>query len=100
MKSEQWINFLGLIFRARKLITGEELVTKAVQKNNVYFVIISKDASENTKKKLTDKCKYYNVPYAVISDRQTIGQAIGKGERVVVAVEDQGFAKKIKSIIE
>ncbi|WP_306454083.1 YlxQ family RNA-binding protein [Evansella halocellulosilytica] len=97
---DKWIRLLGLVYRAKKLVAGEELVIKAIQYNKVHFVIISADASSNTMKKLTDKCKYYKVPYAVMSDRQTIGQAIGKGERVVVAVQDKGFAQKMKSLIE
>ncbi|WP_088033786.1 YlxQ family RNA-binding protein [Evansella clarkii] len=95
-----WLNLLGLIYRAGKLVTGEELVVKAVQKQKLSLVIISEDASDNTKKKLSDKCSYYKIPFFIRGDREAIGQAIGKAGRVVIGIEDPGFAKKIRSIIE
>ncbi|MFA9558042.1 YlxQ family RNA-binding protein [Evansella sp. AB-rgal1] len=100
MTNSTWLNMLGLASRARKLITGEELVVKAIQKQKVYAVILSEDASLNTKKKIQDKCSFYKVPLMIIGNRQQIGNAIGKDERVVVGIEDAGFAKKIKSLIE
>ncbi|ADU30714.1 YlxQ family RNA-binding protein [Evansella cellulosilytica] len=100
MNEEKWLQTLGLVTRARKLITGEELVIKSIQKQKSFFVIVSEDASQNTKKKVTDKCKYYNIPYAIKGNRESIGRAIGKEERVVIGIEDAGFARKMRSIIE
>ena len=48
-------NFLGLAFRANKVITGES-VLKGIRSKRVDLVIIASDASENTKKKYIDKC--------------------------------------------
>ncbi|WP_416151823.1 YlxQ family RNA-binding protein [Salipaludibacillus sp. HK11] len=93
-------SLLGLMQRARQLITGEELVVKAIQSKKAHLVIIASDASENTMKKMTDKCSYYNIPYVVLEDRFVIGQAIGKAERVTVAILDKGFANKFNSLIE
>lgn len=100
MIDRQWISLLGLAARARKLITGEELVVKEVRKSNIKLVLLSKDASQLTKKKITDKCSHYSVPLRAVSDRVSLGEAIGKGERVVVGVTDQGFANKLISIID
>ncbi|SDY70555.1 Ribosomal protein L7Ae [Evansella caseinilytica] len=100
MTGNQWLNTLGLIQRAGKLISGEELVTKAIQKKKVFFVLVSEDASENTKKKILNKCDYYNIPCAVKGDRSSIGRAVGKEERVVIGVGDAGFAKMMRSLIE
>ena len=50
-----YLNTLGLAARARKIVTGETLITK-IRSNEVEFVIIASDASDNTKKKITDKC--------------------------------------------
>ena len=99
-ENKAWLNLLGLVLRAGKLVTGEELVVKAIQKQKVNLVILSEDASENTRKKVLDKCSFYNTPCIVKGDRETIGRAIGKAERVVIGISDQGFAKKIRSIIE
>ncbi len=91
--------FLGLASRARKLVTGEELVTKGIQNRKIVLVIISQDASENTFKKITDKCKTYNVGWVQFGDRDLLGQAIGKGPRVVIGVTDSGFSARLQQLI-
>lgn len=99
MKQPQWFSLLGLAARARKLATGEELVIKEIRKKKIFLVIVADDASDLTKKKLQDKCNFYNVDVKFIANRQLLGQAIGKHERVVVGVNDEGFAKKLLSIL-
>lgn len=95
MKSN-WMSTLGLALRAGKLITGEEQVIKAIQSGQAKLVIVAADASEGTLKKMRDKTSFYNIPLAVLADRSALGQAIGKGERVSLAVMDQGFASSIQ----
>jgi ribosomal protein L7Ae-like RNA K-turn-binding protein len=51
------------------------------------------------KKKMRDKCSFYNIPLKFIADRDMVGSAIGKHGRVVVGVIDEGFAKKLLSIL-
>ena len=55
-----YLNLLGLATRARSTVSGETLI-KGIQSKNVCFVVIALDASENAKKKITDKCQYYGV---------------------------------------
>lgn len=98
--TEKWQSLLGLANRARKIVSGEGLVVKEVQLKRAKLVLLAQDASENTKKKITDKCSYYHIPLLLVEDRYTLGQAIGKDARVVVAVTDDGFAKKLKEWVE
>ncbi|WP_096199400.1 YlxQ family RNA-binding protein [Bacillus sp. FJAT-45350] len=98
--TEKWYSLLGLAARARQLISGEELVLKDVKRNKTKLVLLSNDASEGTKKKVTDKCTFYKVPLRIIGTREELGRAIGKEERVVVGVIDAGFAKKLMTLIE
>ncbi|MBD7907090.1 YlxQ family RNA-binding protein [Sporosarcina gallistercoris] len=90
---------LGLAARARKLTTGEELVVSEVRAQSAKLVILSEDASDNTNKKLSDKCNSYNVEKHVFGSREALGHAIGKESRVVLAVTDSGFAKKLSSLL-
>jgi ribosomal protein L7Ae-like RNA K-turn-binding protein len=96
----RWASFLGLANRAGKLITGEEMTVKEIQRGNAKLVLLSKDASRNTEKKITDKAAFYKVPVRRVENREALGQAIGKEARVVVAVMDIGFAKKLKTLID
>ncbi|MGV2913110.1 hypothetical protein ACNPNT_14940, partial [Bacillus safensis] len=40
------------------------------------------------------------VPVRKVEDRSVLGRSIGKEARVVVAVTDQGFAKKLISLLD
>lgn len=100
MKSNQWMSLLGLANRARKIISGEELTVKEIRSGKAKLILISADASANTTKKITDKCHSYHVPYKVVEDRYLLGKAIGKEARVVVAVLDNGFAKKLVTLLD
>lgn len=100
MKQNQWMSILGLANRARKIISGEELTVKQIQSGKAKLILLSRDASPNTTKKITDKCKSYEVPYRLVEDRQLLGQAIGKEARVVVAVLDNGFANRLETLLD
>ncbi|GKU78670.1 ribosomal L7Ae/L30e/S12e/Gadd45 family protein [Paenibacillus sp. L3-i20] len=97
MKPNKTLSQLGMAMRAGKLITGDEIVLKAVRAKKVYLVIIANDASDNTKKKFRDKCSTYGIQLAEAFDREQLGKAIGKSERVVLAVTDMHFGKMIRS---
>ncbi|NHM29835.1 YlxQ family RNA-binding protein [Neobacillus terrae] len=100
MRTNQWMSVLGLANRARKIISGEELSVKEIQRGKAKLILLSADASANTTKKITDKCKSYEVPYKIVEDRHLLGHAIGKEARVVVAVMDAGFANKLVSMLD
>lgn len=100
MKNEMKIlQLLGLATRARMMITGEELVIREIQAKKARLVIVANDASANTSKKMNDKCTFYNVEKHVFGSREDLGQAIGKDSRVVLAVTDAGFAKKLSELL-
>ncbi|ALS78289.1 MULTISPECIES: YlxQ family RNA-binding protein [Planococcus] len=100
MNKQKILQLLGLATRARMTISGEEMSVSEVRKGKAKLVIISEDASDNTHKKLHDKCKSNGVELRVFGSRYELGHAIGKEERVVIAITDSGFAKKLISLIE
>ncbi|KAA9025838.1 YlxQ family RNA-binding protein [Niallia endozanthoxylica] len=100
MNEHQWVSLLGLANRARKIISGEELSVKEIRSGKAKLILLSSDASANTAKKITDKCKSYGVPLKIIENREILGRAIGKEARVVVALLDEGFAKKLMTLLD
>jgi ribosomal protein L7Ae-like RNA K-turn-binding protein len=86
---------LSLCQRAGKLVTGDDTVLAAVKNGTAILVIIASDASDNTKKRFSDKCSFYNVECRIVSDRAELSGCIGKYNRTVFAVTDEGFAKQI-----
>jgi ribosomal protein L7Ae-like RNA K-turn-binding protein len=100
MNSNGWMSILGLANRARKIISGEELSVKEIRSGKAKLVLLAADASANTTKKITDKCKTYHVPLKIVDNRYSLGKAIGKEARVVAAVIDEGFAKKLLALLD
>ena len=64
--------------RAGKLVTGDEIVLKAIRSSEAKLVIVAGDASANTQKKFHDKCGTYKVPLVIGFDRDSLGSSIGK----------------------
>lgn len=85
--------------RARKVVCGEMVLT-SIRNNSAKLVIIAEDASDNTKKKYVDKCTFYKVDYAFIESSTVLSQAIGKDNRMAVAINDIGFANTIKGYLK
>ncbi|RDW17800.1 YlxQ family RNA-binding protein [Oceanobacillus chungangensis] len=94
-----YLNLIGLAYRARKCSLGEELIVKDIQNQRAKLVLLASDIGPQTKKKLMDKCSYYNVPVVIVDDRETLSNAIGKSQRVAVGILDAGFATKIQSLL-
>ncbi len=82
--------------RAGKLVTGDEGVLKAVRSGEAKLVIIAEDASDNTRKKFQDKCRFYGVPLMEMGSKAELGGSIGKEMRVILGVLDRGFAQMLQ----
>ena len=93
------VQLLGLATRARMVVTGEDLAIREVQNGKAHLVIVSNDASANTLKKITDKCTFFNVEKHVFGSREDLGHAIGKESRVILAISDAGFARKLSELL-
>src|SRR5699024_10335373 len=96
MNHQPYLNLIGLAFKAGKCVVGEENILNSIRLNKVKLLLISNDCSENTAKRLTDKCKPFAIPYMEADSREMLGQAIGKPARFAIAVIHKGSAKGIK----
>lgn len=94
MKNKMY-SMLGLAMRAGKVAAGDDTVLKAVRSGEAKLVILAEDAAPNAQKKYRDKCSHYQIPLVEYGSRFELGSAIGKVDRVVLAVTDKGFADRI-----
>ncbi|MBD5489189.1 MAG: 50S ribosomal protein L7ae [Lachnospiraceae bacterium] len=90
------LSMLGLATRSRNVVSGGFATEEAVKSGKAYLVIIAEDASDNTRKKYSNMCEFYEVPYEYYSVKEILGHAIGKEERSCLAVTDKGFADSIQ----
>ena len=54
---------MGLAMRAGQITLGANLGINVIRSGKAALVLIDEDASENTRKKLTDACVYRHVPF-------------------------------------
>lgn len=95
MKSENVLSFLGIAQKARKLISGQDTVERLALLNRIFLIIVSEDASLNTKEKMMFLCKSREIPLYIFSNSEVLGKAIGKEGRKVIGVTDKGFAREL-----
>ena len=95
MKQDNILSMLGLAKRAGHVVSGEFSTEKAVKEKKAQLVIVSEDASDNTKKLFRNKCNFYNVPIIIYSDKENLGHALGQEMRTSVAILDSGFSKAL-----
>lgn len=95
MIKDKVLSLIGLATKAGKIASGEFSVEKAVKSGKAHLVIVSQDASDNTKKKIKNMCEYRNVPLYSYSNKNDLGWAMGKQFRVCLACLDEGLAKLI-----
>lgn len=96
LKEDKVLSLLGLAMKAGRLVSGGFSTEKAVKSQKAFLVIVSQDASDNTKKQFRDMCTYYEVPLYFYGERECLGHAIGKELRTSLALLDDGFAKAVE----
>ncbi|MCM1136137.1 MAG: ribosomal L7Ae/L30e/S12e/Gadd45 family protein [Clostridium sp.] len=98
--NDRVLSLLGLAAKGRNLVSGEFAVEKAVKEGKAAVVLVGDDASDNTKKKFTNMCAFYETPIYFYSNKDLLGRAIGREMRASVAVTDRGLAASIIKRLE
>jgi len=93
------LNLIGLATKAGKISSGEFMTEKSVKAGKASLVIVSEEASDNTRKMFTNTCTYYKVPIYFFARKEELGHAMGKEMRASLAVVDNGFAKAIEKLM-
>ncbi len=98
--TNKMISTISLCQKSGNLVSGEESCEKAIRSQKAKLIIVSSDASDNTKKKFTNSSKYYNIPIYFFMTKEELGRIIGKRIRAVLVVTDENFSKLIINLFE
>lgn len=93
-------SFIGLARKAGAIVTGEGLTEQAVKREKALLVLVTHDASINTRKKIETVLYDKNIPLLEFGHKEKLGHMLGKTFFSVIAVTDRGFAERIKQLIE
>ena len=95
---------LGLCAKAGAAVFGVPMICEAMRrggKNAPLLVLEASDTSDNTHKKITDKCKFYGVRHVRLScTGDVLAAALGKSASLgAVAITDGGLCRMIEKYI-
>ncbi len=98
------LSSLGLCARARKLTVGVPMICEAMRKGGKdapRLVFEASDTSENTHKRISDRCGYYKVRLIrLASDGAALAAAVGKSSAVgAVSVADEELCRLTEKYI-
>ena len=89
------LSMLGIAAKSGNVQSGEFSTEKAVKSYRAYLVIVSEEASENTRKKFTNMTDFYQVPMYVFGTKDELGSSIGKEFRASLAITHENLAKAV-----
>ncbi len=107
------LTLFGFAMKAGKLETGADRICDEIRRHGVPseddsikgysthgIVIIASNASDNTKKRIVNACKYYRVEfYHSALSQSEIADRIGKASVSACATFDRGFADGMRKAI-
>ena len=91
--------FLGLAMKAGKIAFGADMCIEKIKNNEVSMLILAEDLSDNTKDKFKNLAETYHTRFVVFGTIEEISQSIGKVNKGIVAVLDDGFGEKIWQMV-
>lgn len=86
-------NAIGLCMKAGKAQSGAFAAEQAIRNGKAKLVLLETSASEATKEHYARMCEARGIPLRLV---ETVGRAIGKDARIVMAVTDPAFVQMIE----
>ena len=100
MTSDKIYGMIGLARRAGKTVSGGYATMEAVKSGKAALVIVAADASDRTKKTVSDKCSWRGIPLKEADSGERLGKAMGQEYRSQMAVTDEQMAQAILRLFD
>lgn len=90
---------LGLAARAGAVVPGTDRVREAARSDNLHFVLIASDLSDNSRDKLLPLLNARQIPYAIVSDRDALGGAVGRAPLSALGITEKKLAARVVELL-
>ncbi|MCO6541610.1 MAG: ribosomal L7Ae/L30e/S12e/Gadd45 family protein [Lactobacillus sp.] len=97
MNRQQVLNLLGMAYKSRRLVSGQDLVLQAIKQQQAQFVFLASDLSVASKKELKFAVEKHDLPFTDEFSQLELSQAIGR-PRKTIAITDQGFSNRFEEL--
>ncbi|MEX2527990.1 MAG: L7Ae/L30e/S12e/Gadd45 family ribosomal protein [Gemmatimonadota bacterium] len=91
------LQFLGLIRRAGKLVTGTEATRQAVRDGEAHLVVLALDAAPGQLEKVRGILRHRAIPEAVWATRTDLGRAVGQPPLSALAITNEIMARQLQA---
>lgn len=92
------VMMLGLVRKAGKLSLGNDCVKQSLMKGQSRLIIVTNDISNRSLQKIKRVAEEYNVGVLTINSSMDDMEVMFGKKVGVVAINDEGFAKKITNL--
>ena len=96
--TDKILGMIGLAHRAGKVKFGVFLTLSHIESKKAKLVIAPCDIGKSNRRSIEAKCEENSVPLIFVSDKKTLGKALGKEETASLCVTDDNFKTAILKI--
>ncbi|MGN1095097.1 MAG: L7Ae/L30e/S12e/Gadd45 family ribosomal protein [Eubacteriales bacterium] len=84
---------LSLARKSGNAMCGTEAVCDGIKSRRTCLVVLSSSASDNSKKRVSDKASYYSIKLLYTNlDTESLGAAVGKTALTCIGITDKNLA--------
>lgn len=95
--NEKLKRMLGLARKAGCLKFGASAAEFSIKSKKCRLLLLAGDCGGSTKDKFVHLCEIHGIKCVILSDKKSLGTAVGFPEKAVIAVENEDFAAGMKS---
>ena len=92
--------YMGFCARSGNLQRGYNKCLGLIERRKAFLLIVAEDVSQNTTKKIVQKCESRGIDYRIQGKAGELSQMTGSSGNGVYAVTDSQFAKVIAGEID
>lgn len=87
---------IGMCYGSKNCVFGFDNAIKYIKRKKSHLILVSEEASEDTKKRIHDKCRYYNVDIETL-DMRSVLEGLNLSSNIkIISINDINFKKLIK----
>ncbi len=89
---------LALANKAGRVVSGEFMCLDKIRGGEASLIIVATDSGKNCKKKFKNKSEFFHLDYLELGTKAKLGKMIGKDEKAVIVICDEGFKNGIMKL--
>ena len=93
-------SLIGLSMKAGKISFGADMCEEKIKKGFVSLIIVAEDTSDKTKDKFIKLAELYNINIVIFGEIDLLSKSIGKINKGIFAILDDGFGNKILQMVK